>query len=129
VEESQETPRGGRALGRHEAGEVQNGRSAGGEETPQNPCRFCGQSERAKKVGCSRVTAYMASETLAPIAGTIWRLLVAKDSRVEGDQPLAILESMKMEIPVLTSQGGRVIEVRVREGQTVEEGDVIAVVE
>jgi biotin carboxyl carrier protein len=46
----------------------------------------------------------------------------------EGD-PLVILESMKMEIPVEAPLTGTVTELRVREGGVVQEGDVIAVVE
>jgi acetyl-CoA carboxylase biotin carboxyl carrier protein len=42
---------------------------------------------------------------------------------------LVILESMKMEIPVLAESAGTLTELRVEEGQVVQEGDVIAVIE
>jgi acetyl-CoA carboxylase biotin carboxyl carrier protein len=48
---------------------------------------------------------------------------------VQAGDPLVILESMKMEIPVETPVAGRVTEVRVEEGSVVQEGDVIAVIE
>lgn len=69
----------------------------------------------------------MAIEVLAPIAGTVWRVTARKGQLVGGEEPLAILESMKMEIPVSAPQSGCVVELRVVEGQVVEEGDVIAV--
>jgi acetyl-CoA carboxylase biotin carboxyl carrier protein len=48
---------------------------------------------------------------------------------VGAGDPLVILESMKMEIPVESPEAGTVTEVRVQEGGVVQEGDVIAVVE
>jgi acetyl-CoA carboxylase biotin carboxyl carrier protein len=48
---------------------------------------------------------------------------------VEPGDPLVILESMKMEIPVEAPAGGTVREVRVEEGGVVQEGDVIAVID
>jgi acetyl-CoA carboxylase biotin carboxyl carrier protein len=48
------------------------------------------------------------------------------DQVVTGDTML-ILESMKMEIPVIVEEGGAVLEIRVREGDVVQEGDVLVV--
>jgi acetyl-CoA carboxylase biotin carboxyl carrier protein len=48
---------------------------------------------------------------------------------VEEDEPILILESMKMEIPVAAPEDGRVIEIRVSEGDTVTEGTVVARIE
>jgi len=71
----------------------------------------------------------MATEVKAHITGTIWKILVgAGDSYDEGDT-LAILESMKMEMPIDADDPGTVLEVRAQEGQPVKEGDVILVVE
>jgi acetyl-CoA carboxylase biotin carboxyl carrier protein len=65
----------------------------------------------------------------AEMVANVWKVLVSSgDSVAEGD-PLVILESMKMEIPVESPAGGTVTEVRVQEGGVVQEGDVIAVVE
>jgi biotin carboxyl carrier protein len=62
------------------------------------------------------------------MVANVWRVVVAPgDTVVEGD-PLVILESMKMEIPVGSPVAGTVVEMRVREGGVVQEGDVIAVV-
>ena len=68
-------------------------------------------------------------EVLAEMVANVWRVLVAPGDAVGEGDPLAILESMKMEIPVESPLAGTVREVRVQEGDTVQEGDVIAVVE
>jgi biotin carboxyl carrier protein len=47
-------------------------------------------------------------------------------TKVEAGDPILILESMKMEIPVEAPRAGVVREVRVAEGATVQEGDVVA---
>jgi len=65
----------------------------------------------------------------ADIAANVWKVEVAAGDRVEPEQVLAILESMKMEIPVEAPRSGVVRDVRVSEGQTVQEGDVVATLE
>jgi biotin carboxyl carrier protein len=45
---------------------------------------------------------------------------------VEEDEPILILESMKMEIPVVAPEGGTVAEILVQPEQTVSEGSVVA---
>ncbi|MEZ4356832.1 MAG: acetyl-CoA carboxylase biotin carboxyl carrier protein subunit [Myxococcota bacterium] len=49
-------------------------------------------------------------------------------AQVEEDV-LLVIESMKMEIPVEAPEAGRVVEIRAQEGQAVEEGDVLVVLE
>ena len=69
------------------------------------------------------------AEVVAEMVANVWKVVVAEgDSVGEGD-PLVILESMKMEIPVDAPVAGVVKEVRVQEGGLVQEGDVIAVIE
>jgi acetyl-CoA carboxylase biotin carboxyl carrier protein len=65
----------------------------------------------------------------AEMVANVWKIVVAPGDTVEEGDPLVILESMKMEIPVESPAGGVVKEVRVQEGGVVQEGDVIAVVE
>ena len=48
---------------------------------------------------------------------------------VEAGDTLVILESMKMEIPVVSEDGGRVSKLAVGEGDVVQEGDLIALVD
>jgi biotin carboxyl carrier protein len=71
----------------------------------------------------------MATEVQAHITGTVWKILVKPGDTVSQDQTLVILESMKMEMPVESPKAGRVIELRCQEGQPVQEGAVLAVVE
>lgn len=62
------------------------------------------------------------------IAGSVWKVLKQPGEAVEAEEPVLLLESMKMEIPVLAPRNGRVAEIRVAEGEMVEEGDVVAVI-
>jgi acetyl-CoA carboxylase biotin carboxyl carrier protein len=63
----------------------------------------------------------------AELVGTVWKVLVKAGDSVAEDQELVILESMKMEIPVVAPRSGRVEEVRVREGEVVAENQVLVV--
>ena len=70
----------------------------------------------------------MADEIRAEMVANVWKVVAgAGDEVTEGDT-LVILESMKMEIPVVTETAGTVTELRVSEGDVVQEGDVIAVI-
>ncbi len=71
----------------------------------------------------------MAREVEAQIAGTIWRIERAVGDEVEREDVIMIVESMKMEIPVEAPCDGRIAEIRVAEGDAIEEGAVLAVVE
>ena len=68
------------------------------------------------------------AEVLAEMVANVWKVVVAQGDTVAEGDPLVILESMKMEIPVESPLAGTVTEVRVQEGGVVQEGDVIAVV-
>ncbi|WP_213452553.1 biotin/lipoyl-binding carrier protein [Rhizomonospora bruguierae] len=71
----------------------------------------------------------MAEEIRAEMVANVWKVVAAAgDSVAEGDT-LVILESMKMEIPVLAESGGTVAQLAVNEGEVVQEGDLIAVIE
>ena len=59
----------------------------------------------------------------------LWKIVVAEGDSVADGDTLVILESMKMEIPVLAESDGRVAALHVAEGDVVQEGDVIAVIE
>ena len=70
----------------------------------------------------------MAEEVRAEMVANVWKVVVSQgDSVAEGDT-LVILESMKMEIPVVTESAGTVTELKVGEGDVVQEGDVIAII-
>jgi biotin carboxyl carrier protein len=68
-------------------------------------------------------------DVLAEMVANVWKVVVAQGDAVSEGDPLVILESMKMEIPVESPLTGTVTELRVREGSVVQEGDVIAIVE
>ena len=65
----------------------------------------------------------MATAVRAHIAGTVWKLQVSFDDDVEEGQIVAILESMKMEMPVEAPIAGRVTAIHVAPGRFVEEGE------
>ncbi|MGH2784588.1 MAG: biotin/lipoyl-binding carrier protein [Actinomycetota bacterium] len=65
----------------------------------------------------------------AEMVANVWKVLVAPGTAVAEGDTLVILESMKMEIPVVAPAGGTVTAVNVAEGGVVQEGDIIAVVE
>jgi len=71
----------------------------------------------------------VAEEIRAEMVANVWKVEKAVgDTVVDGDT-LVILESMKMEIPVVTEVDGVVAQIAVNEGDVVQEGDLIAVVE
>jgi len=71
----------------------------------------------------------MATNVEAQITGSVWKIERAVgDALSEGDV-IMILESMKMEIPVEAPLGGHLAEIHVSEGQSVDEGAVLAVIE
>ena len=67
-------------------------------------------------------------EAKAEIVANVWKLVAAPGDEVDAGDVIAVLETMKMEIPVISPVSGSVTEVRVTEGQIVQEGDVIAVI-
>ncbi len=65
-------------------------------------------------------------EVKSEIAGRVWRLDAAIGERLEEDDPVMTLESMKMEIPIAAPQEGRLAELLVGEGDAVAEGQAVA---
>ncbi|HEX5493445.1 MAG TPA: biotin/lipoyl-binding carrier protein [Mycobacteriales bacterium] len=65
----------------------------------------------------------------AEMVANVWKVVASAGDRVGDGDTLVILESMKMEIPVLCETSGVVSEISVGEGDVVQEGDLIAVVE
>jgi biotin carboxyl carrier protein len=60
------------------------------------------------------------------MVANVWKVLVAEGDSVADGDTLVILESMKMEIPVIAEVDGTVSKLGVAEGQVVQEGDLIA---
>jgi acetyl-CoA carboxylase biotin carboxyl carrier protein len=71
----------------------------------------------------------VAKEVRAEMVANVWKVVVAEGDSVADGDTLVILESMKMEIPVLAEQDGTVAALHVSEGDVVQEGDVLAVLE
>jgi acetyl-CoA/propionyl-CoA carboxylase, biotin carboxylase, biotin carboxyl carrier protein len=65
----------------------------------------------------------------APMQGTIVKVLVEEGQEVAADEPVCVLEAMKMESEVRSQKAGTVSEVRVEAGQTVRSGDTLISVE
>jgi len=61
------------------------------------------------------------------ITGKIWKVEASVGQSVSQDDQLVVIESMKMEIPVLAPAAGVVREIRVAEGEEVKEGQIVAV--
>ncbi len=61
------------------------------------------------------------------IAGAVWKIEVRVGDAVEADDALIILESMKMEIPLVAPQAGIVKQILVAEGEVIAEGEVAVI--
>jgi biotin carboxyl carrier protein len=71
----------------------------------------------------------MADEVHAEMVANVWKVVAKAGDQVEEGDTLVILESMKMEIPVIAESDGTVREIAVNEGDVVQEGDLIAVLD
>lgn len=71
----------------------------------------------------------MSNVIRAEMVANVWKVVAKAGDQVGADDPIVILESMKMEIPVIADTGGVVKDVFVSEGDIVQEGDPIAEVE
>ncbi|HVD28901.1 MAG TPA: biotin/lipoyl-binding carrier protein [Mycobacteriales bacterium] len=71
----------------------------------------------------------MPDEIRAEMVANVWKVVAAAGDQVSDGDTLVILESMKMEIPVVSESDGTVVELAVAEGDVVQEGDLIARVE
>ncbi len=63
------------------------------------------------------------------IAGNVWKIQTKPGDKVEFEGELMILESMKMEIPVLSPKAGTVKEIKVAEGEAIAEGQLVAILD
>ncbi|KSU57886.1 biotin/lipoyl-binding carrier protein [Gordonia sp. JH63] len=71
----------------------------------------------------------MAEDVVAEIVASVLEVRVAAGEQIEVGDTLVLLESMKMEIPVLAEEPGTLAEVKVEVGDVIQAGDVIAVYE
>lgn len=60
------------------------------------------------------------------ITGKVWKIETKAGDRLEEDDPILILESMKMEIPIMAPADGTLVEILVAEEDAIEEGQTVA---
>jgi biotin carboxyl carrier protein len=72
---------------------------------------------------------YGAHRDQVEITGTVWKVQSSPGDKVESGDTLVVVESMKMEIPVITEDAGTVKEILVKEKDPVAEGQVVAILE
>ncbi|MEK5324365.1 acetyl-CoA carboxylase biotin carboxyl carrier protein subunit [Aeribacillus sp. FSL M8-0254] len=65
------------------------------------------------------------NQIVAIMAGNVWKIVVSVGEHIEEGQDVVILESMKMEIPIAAEASGIVKEIHVKEGDFVNEGDIL----
>ncbi|HET9499440.1 MAG TPA: biotin/lipoyl-binding carrier protein [Marmoricola sp.] len=70
-----------------------------------------------------------SSQVMAEMVASVLSIPVEPGEQVEPGTTLVLLESMKMEIPVLCERAGTVADVRVQPGDVVQEGDVLVVLD
>ncbi|MBB5912299.1 biotin carboxyl carrier protein [Nocardia transvalensis] len=70
----------------------------------------------------------MAEEVVAEMVSTVYEIVAKEGATVREGDTLVMLESMKMEIPVVAEADGTVTSINVEPGQVLQKGDVIAVI-
>jgi len=75
------------------------------------------------------VRGVAVAEVRAEMVANVWKVVVEEGDAVSEGDTLVILESMKMEIPVLAEDDGVVRRLAVSEGDVIQKGDLIAVIE
>ncbi|HJU23055.1 MAG TPA: biotin/lipoyl-binding carrier protein [Casimicrobiaceae bacterium] len=68
-------------------------------------------------------------EAKADVTGSVWKIVTAIGQKVDAGDTIMIVESMKMEIPVIAEEGGTIREFRIAEGDSVAEGQTVAILE
>lgn len=68
-------------------------------------------------------------EVKSEVTGKVWKIETKTGQNIEIDEPIMIIESMKMEIPVSSEAGGTIVELLVKEGESVEDGQTVAILE
>jgi acetyl-CoA carboxylase biotin carboxyl carrier protein len=68
-------------------------------------------------------------EIKSEITGTVWEVKTQPGDKVDSGDVLLVIESMKMEIPVITEDAGTVVEILVGKKDAVAEGQVVAVLD
>jgi len=65
-------------------------------------------------------------EVKSEITGKVWKIETKAGDKLKEDDPILILESMKMEIPIMAPADGTLVEILVAEEDSIEEGQTVA---
>ena len=68
-------------------------------------------------------------KVVAEVAGKVWKIEAQPGAQLAAEDTILILESMKMEIPVLAPRAGKLAALHVKEGDAINEGDAVATME
>jgi len=68
-------------------------------------------------------------EVKSEVTGKVWKIEGKTGQKMDADEPIMIIESMKMEIPVSFEEIGTIVELLVKEGEAVEDGQTVAILE
>ncbi|UHL65455.1 acetyl-CoA carboxylase biotin carboxyl carrier protein subunit [Paralcaligenes sp. KSB-10] len=68
-------------------------------------------------------------EILSEVSGKVWKIEVQEGAAIGEEEPVMIIDSMKMEIPILTTESGRIAQLLVKEDDPVTEGQVVAIID
>ncbi len=61
------------------------------------------------------------------VTGSVWKIEVSEGHQIQEGDVIMIVESMKMEIPIIADVTGKLANILVKEGESVEDGQVVAV--
>ena len=68
-------------------------------------------------------------EIKTQIRAIVWKIVKKKGDKVKIDDEIILLESMKMEIPILSEFNGKIKSIEVSEGDEIDEGQIVAIIE
>jgi acetyl-CoA carboxylase biotin carboxyl carrier protein len=68
-------------------------------------------------------------EAKSEVTGSVWKIVTRVGQALDPGETIMIIESMKMEIPVIAEDGGTIREFRIEEGKPVTEGQVVAILD
>ena len=70
-----------------------------------------------------------ATKVVTDVAGNVWKIVAKIGDKLEEDDTIMIMESMKMEIPVSAPKDGTLKEILVEEGEAIPEGEIVATID
>jgi acetyl-CoA carboxylase biotin carboxyl carrier protein len=102
----------------------------------RQPATACSECNRGKRLWFDEATqsgwltngVVMAEDVRAEIVASVLEVVVREGDQIREGDTLVLLESMKMEIPVLAEVAGTVSKVSVSVGDVIQAGDLIAVI-